>query len=75
MIYTHMISKIQSEHDVAFVGDGRDRITRGQNFHDEALRLWVLEESRPILTNIQALCILSLEWVTLYLFTHPDRLR
>ncbi|KAF2169515.1 hypothetical protein M409DRAFT_52055 [Zasmidium cellare ATCC 36951] len=53
--------KLQSEHEVAFSGEGRDRITRGRHFHDEALRLWALEEYRPSLTNIQALCILSLK--------------
>ncbi|KAK4497562.1 hypothetical protein PRZ48_012013 [Zasmidium cellare] len=52
---------LHSEHEVAFSGEGRDRITRGLHFHDEALRLWALEEYRPSLTNIQALCILSLE--------------
>lgn len=53
--------QLHSEHDVAFSSDAKDRITRGQHFHDEAIRLWNLEEGRPSLTNIQALCVLGLE--------------
>ncbi|KAF2718636.1 hypothetical protein K431DRAFT_287518 [Polychaeton citri CBS 116435] len=50
------IASLQSEHEVAMVPGDRNRITRGQHFHDEALHLWALEENRPTLTNIQALC-------------------
>ena len=53
--------QLHSEHDAAFSEPSRDRIARGQNFHDEAIRLWALEEKRPTLTNIQALCVLALE--------------
>ncbi|KAI4723345.1 hypothetical protein E4T48_00472 [Aureobasidium sp. EXF-10727] len=35
-----------------------DYITRGQHFHDEAFRLWHLEEGRASLTNLQALSVL-----------------
>ncbi|KAM0714321.1 hypothetical protein Q7P37_010108 [Cladosporium fusiforme] len=55
-----LLVQLQSEHDIAF-SQGEDRITRGQQFHNEAIRLWMLEENRPTLTNIQALCVLSLE--------------
>jgi hypothetical protein len=54
----------QSEHDAAFPTQDRDRVTRGLHFHNEALRLWALEEMQPSLTNVQALCILSLESVS-----------
>ena len=53
--------QLHSEHEVAFLRSDHDRITRGQHFHDEAVRLWMLEEGRPKLTNMQALCVLSLE--------------
>ncbi|CAD0089810.1 unnamed protein product, partial [Aureobasidium vineae] len=35
-----------------------DYITRGQHFHDEAFRLWHLEEGRASLRNLQALSVL-----------------
>lgn len=53
--------QLQSEHDAAFLPYSRDRVTRGQHFHDEAIRLWRLEGYRPSITNMQALCVLSLE--------------
>nr|POE79506.1 nitrogen assimilation transcription factor nit-4 [Quercus suber] len=53
--------QLQSEHKVAFANGSNDRIGRGQHFHDEALRLWALQENRPSMVNIQALCVLSLE--------------
>ena len=56
--------QLQSEHDAAFSEASRDRIARGQHYHDEAMRLWALEEKRLTLTNIQALCVLALEYVT-----------
>lgn len=46
-----------SEHEGAFFQPD-DYITRGQHFHDEAFRLWQLEEGRASLTNLQALAIL-----------------
>nr|OQO30388.1 hypothetical protein B0A51_02348 [Rachicladosporium sp. CCFEE 5018] len=49
-----------SEHPAAFVHTD-DFISRGEHFHDEALRLWLLEEGRASLTNLQALIILSIE--------------
>jgi hypothetical protein len=54
---------LHSEHDIAFTDSNRDRITRGQQFHDEAMRLWALEDNRASITNLQALCILALEYV------------
>lgn len=45
------------------MGSQRDRITRGEHFHDEAMRLWALENHDPTLANIQGLCILALEYV------------
>lgn len=38
-----------------------DYMTRGQHFHDEAFRLWQLEEGRASLSNLQALCVLFLK--------------
>ncbi|CAD0114866.1 unnamed protein product, partial [Aureobasidium uvarum] len=35
-----------------------DYITRGQHFHDEAFRLWYLEEGRASLKNLQGLSVL-----------------
>ncbi|KAI5371147.1 hypothetical protein Slin15195_G020190 [Septoria linicola] len=55
------IASLQSEHELAFAPNNRDRIGRGQHFHEEAVRLWAKEEYRPSLTNAQALCILSLD--------------
>lgn len=53
--------QLHSDHEVSFADENRERILRGQHFHDEALRLWTLEEGRPTLTNMQGLCVLSLE--------------
>ncbi|KAM0713477.1 hypothetical protein Q7P37_010439 [Cladosporium fusiforme] len=52
---------LHSENEIAFTGGDCERITRGLHFHDEAIRLWTLEECRPTITNMQALCILALE--------------
>ncbi|KAK6434449.1 hypothetical protein LTR95_009366 [Oleoguttula sp. CCFEE 5521] len=49
-----------SEHPAAFLHTD-DFISRGEHFHYEALRLWLLEEGRASLTNLQALVILSVE--------------
>lgn len=49
-----------SESEAAFAMPG-DLLTRGQCFHDEAMRLWVEEEAHPSLTNIQGLMLLSVE--------------
>ena len=51
---------MNSEHEAAF-GEPGNYITRGLQFHEEALRLWLLEEGRPSLTNVQALVVLSME--------------
>ncbi|PPJ52813.1 hypothetical protein CBER1_11582 [Cercospora berteroae] len=47
-----------SEHDEAFTYD-HDHLTRGEHYHEEALRLWELEKGRVCITNAQALSILS----------------
>ncbi|PIB00574.1 hypothetical protein CB0940_02026 [Cercospora beticola] len=52
---------LHSEHDIAFTGGDRDRFTRGQHFHNQALRLWYLEQNRATVANIQALCMLSFD--------------
>ena len=57
----HKPLQVHTEHDVAFPQNDGDRLSRGEHFHNEALRLWALEENRPTLTNVQALCVLSLE--------------
>ncbi|KAK1815916.1 hypothetical protein LTR12_009701 [Friedmanniomyces endolithicus] len=44
----------------AFVQPG-DLPTRGEHFHDEALHLWLLEEGRASVTNLQALAVLAIE--------------
>ncbi|KAI7547684.1 hypothetical protein KC331_g4867 [Hortaea werneckii] len=38
-----------------------DYTSRGRKFHEEAMRLWLLEEGRASVTNLQALVILSME--------------
>lgn len=53
--------QLQCEHEIAFSGSDRDRITRGMHFHDEAMRLWALEGDHPTLASLQALCILAFE--------------
>lgn len=56
------LQKQLSEIDAAFAAPG-DLITRGLHFHKEALRLWNVEAGKPSLTNLQALLVLSLEYV------------
>ncbi|KAI5254879.1 hypothetical protein E4T42_02115 [Aureobasidium subglaciale] len=48
---------LYSEREGAFFQPD-DYLTRGQQFHDEAFRLWQLEEGRATLTNLQALAIM-----------------
>ncbi|THW69905.1 hypothetical protein D6D25_00779 [Aureobasidium pullulans] len=48
---------LYSEQEGAFFQPD-DYMTRGQHFHDEAFRLWHLEEGRASIRNVQALCIL-----------------
>ncbi|KAL1583673.1 hypothetical protein WHR41_07791 [Cladosporium halotolerans] len=50
---------LSSEHGVVF-NRPDDLISRGQHFHDEALRLWHLEKGKASVTNIQALVISSM---------------
>lgn len=50
---------LSSEHGAVF-NRPDDLISRGQHFHDEALRLWHLEEGKASVTNIQALVISSM---------------
>ncbi|KAI7214483.1 hypothetical protein KC333_g5995 [Hortaea werneckii] len=45
--------------DVFFEAD--EYTSRGRQFHEEAMRLWLLEEGRASVTNLQALIILSME--------------
>ncbi|KAK0254365.1 hypothetical protein LTS16_014100 [Friedmanniomyces endolithicus] len=56
----------------AFVQPG-DLPTRGEHFHDEALHLWLLEEGRASVTNLQALAVLAIEYVlfTIHATRHP----
>ena len=48
---------LDSEHSTAFHRP-EDLISRGQGFHDEALRLWLMEDGKASVTNIQALVVL-----------------
>ncbi|KAI5209046.1 hypothetical protein E4T39_01043 [Aureobasidium subglaciale] len=48
---------LYSEREGAFFQPD-DYLTRGQQFHDEAFRLWQLEEGRATLKNLQALAIM-----------------
>ncbi|KAI5276267.1 hypothetical protein E4T47_00937 [Aureobasidium subglaciale] len=48
---------LYSEREGAFFQPD-DYLTRGQQFHNEAFRLWQLEEGRATLTNLQALAIM-----------------
>jgi hypothetical protein len=51
--------KVYSEIHEAFAAPG-NLLTRGDHFHNEAVRLWELEEGRRSITNMQALLILAL---------------
>ncbi|USW46740.1 hypothetical protein Slin15195_G000590 [Septoria linicola] len=51
---------LYSEHKEAFTQPG-DLLTRGEQYHEEALRLWKLEDGRASITNLQALGILAAE--------------
>ncbi|KAH9828416.1 GAL4-like Zn(II)2Cys6 (or C6 zinc) binuclear cluster DNA-binding domain [Teratosphaeria destructans] len=52
--------KLYAEYDAAFVQPD-EYVTRGQHFHEEALRLWVLENGQANVANLQALLILTLD--------------
>ena len=43
--------------------DKKDPMSRGLQFHEEAMALWIEEDSKPSLVNLQALYILALEYV------------
>ncbi|KAI5369184.1 hypothetical protein Slin14017_G000630 [Septoria linicola] len=51
---------LYSEHKEPFTQPG-DLLTRGEQYHEEALRLWKLEDGRASITNLQALGILAAE--------------
>nr|POF26146.1 nitrogen assimilation transcription factor nit-4 [Quercus suber] len=51
-------AQMYSEAEAAFAAPG-DLLSRGQCYHDEAMRLWIEEEARPSLTNVQGLMLLS----------------
>jgi hypothetical protein len=51
---------LSSDHSAAFLRP-EDLMSRGEHFHKEALRLWILERGKASVTNIQALIILSTE--------------
>lgn len=48
---------LSSEHSAAFLRPD-DLMSRGEHFHKEALRLWILEREKASVTNIQALIIM-----------------
>jgi hypothetical protein len=50
---------LSSEHSAAFLRPD-DLMSRGEHFHNEALRLWLLEGGKASVTNIQALVISSM---------------
>ncbi|GAB7331064.1 hypothetical protein MBLNU13_g02554t1 [Cladosporium sp. NU13] len=51
---------LSSEHSATFLRPD-DLMSRGEHFHKEALRLWILERGKASVTNIQALIIMSME--------------
>ncbi|KAI7466199.1 hypothetical protein KC351_g14629 [Hortaea werneckii] len=54
------MASLSAEYRAVFVEAG-DYTSRGRQFHEEAMRLWLLEEGRASVTNLQALVILSME--------------
>ena len=40
-----------------------DILSRGEQFHFEAIRLWNLQEGRASLVNLQAILIIQIEFV------------
>lgn len=53
-----------SDDEGAFMRPG-EPLSRGEQFHLEALRLWQVEEGRTSLVNLQAVIILMIEDVIL----------
>ena len=51
---------LSSEHSATFLRPD-DLMSRGEQFHKEALRLWILERGKASVTNIQALIVLSMD--------------
>lgn len=54
----------------AFVVPG-EFVTRGQNFHEEAMRLWRIEERKglaPSVVGLQSFMILASEYVPVFFF-------
>lgn len=51
---------LSSEHIATFLRPD-DLMSRGEQFHKEALRLWILERGKASVTDIQALIIMSME--------------
>ncbi|RMZ02651.1 hypothetical protein D0862_05959, partial [Hortaea werneckii] len=54
------MASLSAEYRDVFFEPG-DYTSRGRQFHEEALRLWLLEEGRASVPNLQALVILSME--------------
>lgn len=51
---------LSSEHSATFLRPD-DLMSRGEHFHKEAYRLWILERGKASVTNLQALIIMSME--------------
>lgn len=51
---------LSSSIDEAFHTPGQ-LLTRGEHFHDEAMRLWALEEGKISISNMQALLVIAVE--------------
>lgn len=56
----HRWAQLYSEKIEAF-SSPYDLLTRGEHFHDEAIRLWELDDQRPSIASTQALLILAYE--------------
>ncbi|KAI7091361.1 hypothetical protein KC356_g702 [Hortaea werneckii] len=54
------MASLNAEYRGVFL-EADDYTSRGRQFHEEAMRLWLLEEGRASVTNLQALVILSVE--------------
>ncbi|KAI7547938.1 hypothetical protein KC331_g4713 [Hortaea werneckii] len=54
------MASLSAEHRAVFFEAG-DYTSRGRQFHEEAMRLWILEDGRASVTNLQALVILSMD--------------
>ncbi|RMZ00166.1 hypothetical protein D0862_06825 [Hortaea werneckii] len=54
------MASLSAEHRAVFFEPG-DYTSRGRQFHEEAMRLWILEDGRASVTSLQALVILSMD--------------